>query len=167
MGTELAAAVPGLPLPSRVNSRTPQTLIPLLPFEIISMILDRVWKFEDQLKCRQVCKWWRSYVPLVLRDPTTHLPVNYFSLTAQAWTCLGPNQEILKQLEFRTCGRATLREYNPSTHTLVREVKFEPNKEKVREVIQDDFKRIHTIWHSDTHETKKWTEFSRPECVIL
>jgi len=166
MGTELAA-VPGLPLPSRVNSRTPQTLIPLLPFEIISMILDRVWKFEDQLKCRQVCKWWRSYIPLVLRDPTTRLPVNYFSFSSQAWTCLNSDQEILKQLEFRTCGRTTLREYNPSTHTLVREVKFEPNKEKVREVIQDDFKRIHTIWHSDTHETKNWTEFRRTECAIL
>lgn len=176
MGTELAT-IPGLPLPSRVNSPTPDSdsdssidtdlLLPLLPTEIVEMILDHLWRFEDQLSCRKVCKWWRSYIPLIRRDPATHLPLNYYSFSPQGWTCLGPDQEPIRQLEFRSCGRATLREYNPLTHALVRELKYEPNKEKAREVIHDDFKRIHTIWHFNTHETKNWTEFRRTECAIL
>jgi hypothetical protein len=180
MGTELAT-IPGVPLPSRVNSSTSDTAesnladssantdlpLPFLPTEIVEMILDRVWRFEDQLTCRQVCKWWHNYISIVLRDSATQLPVNYYSFSPQDWICLDSNREILKRLEFRTCGRSTLREYDPLTHTLAREVKYEPNKEKVRVVIHDDFKRSHTIWHSDTYEIKKWTEFKHTQCAVL
>ena len=83
--------------------------------------------------------------------------------------CLDSNQETLKTLEFRTCSRTTLRIYiyDPSSYSLTREVKYEPNKEKVWEVLHDDFKRIHIIWRSNTHETKSWTEIKRAECAIL
>lgn len=179
METELpthSTLSPQLPLPSRVNSpliNSPDSNpnidppLPLLPSEIIVLILDRVWRLEDQLNCRRVCQWWRNYIVPVRRNPTTLLPVNYYSFAPTGWSRLNSEQKVVKWLVFRSCGRATLREYNPSTRTVIREVRYEPNKEKVRETLHHDFKRIHTIWHSDTHETKMWTEFKRMECTIL
>jgi hypothetical protein len=177
MGTELAmnsTLSPQLPLPSWINSPVPtdaspntNPYLPLLPPEIIELILDRVWRFEDQLNCRQVCRWWRNYIVPVYRNPATRLPVKYYLFDPTGWTRFNSDKKVIKRLEFRSCGRTTLREYNPLTETVIREVRYEPNKEKVRETIHDDFKRIHTIWHSDTHETKHWTEFKQVHCAIL
>jgi len=131
------------------------------------MILDHVWRFEDQLVCRQVCKWWRNRIVLIRRHPTTKVPRNYFSLNPTIWACLNSKKRTIKSLEFGTCGRATLRVYNPDSHQLLREVKYEPHKEKVSEVLHDHLKRINTVWHLDTHDIKGWTEFTQVECAIL
>lgn len=139
-----------------------------LPPELVELIIGFMWRLEDQLLCRQVCKWWRQRVGFPVRYDPDNRPIRRYSFTQSVWTTLSSQGRTLRTMRFDRFGCTHLWEYSPDGHRIVREVIFQPPN-RVTEIRRDhqSHRRVLTHWHLPTHTTRTEIKYDGAFCAIL
>ncbi len=139
-----------------------------LPPELVEMIIDRLWRLEDQLLCRRVCKWWGARVGMPVRYNALGQPERHYSLTPTMWATLGTDNRSIRTMRFDPQGATHLWEYSADGHRVDREVVFRP-PDRVTEILHehDRHRRFITTWHVRARVAKHDTFHDAVQCSIL
>ena len=100
-------------------------VLPYLPPEMIEHILSMVWRFEDQLRCRLVCRHWLQRIGSPVRRTPRLAPLNYYSFTPTAYVTFNAASRPIRMLEFKSFGRCVLTERSPGG-SVKRRVEYRP-----------------------------------------
>ena len=154
-----------------VNSRDPDeedNPLPRLPPELVEMIVERMWRLEDQLLCRQVCRWWRARVGIPVRYDNNNRRWRSYLLNQYSWATLSAEGRVLRLMEFKPWGGTHLQEYSSGGLRVKREVIFRPPN-KVTEISHEHThqRRVVTTFHLQTHAVNTEIRYNQLYCAVL
>ena len=139
-----------------------------LPPELVEMIIGFMWRLEDQLLCRQVCKWWRDRVGMPTRYDNNNQPYRHYLLNQHSWATLSAERRVLRMMEFKPWGSTHLWEYSSGGMRVKREVIFRP-PETVTEICHEyeNRRRLVTTFTLRNHNIHTEVRHTGVYCSII